>query len=372
MVYLKRTLKIFSLLIPVIVLTLIVQDVFFCNEDSMRNTGFYQEEKNSLDVVLIGSSEVMSDFYPGLAYRDYGITSYDWALNSASISLWKSKLEELKKYQNPKLIVVEVSGAFYTETSRVFSDSGIRYYVENMPLSFNKVRTIAEIPLEDEAISYYLPIVKYHSQIFDISSVKKSLECFSYISSSNQILKGITTKTALDKDFTLVDIPDEKKTIELNPEVERYLREFLEYCNDNAPCKVVFTAFPHRHGGDISENFLYKANRVEEIVKEYGYDFINFDRDNEQLGLDIENDYYNNFHMSIYGAQKFTKKFCDILTEEYGVTPSELSADLKAEWEQSAEYTENYIALAESYMKEGRDEFISEDSDLIDILVSGR
>lgn len=68
--------KIAALVIPVVLLILLfpVNDY----DDSVRIRNFYLETPNSLDVVVMGSSEDYAGYSPVLAYEEYGFTSYPY------------------------------------------------------------------------------------------------------------------------------------------------------------------------------------------------------------------------------------------------------------------------------------------------------
>ena len=82
-----------------------MQKYMFCYTDqsSERVRRFYQEEKNSLDVVFLGASEVFTGFSPALAYEEHGFTSYMYAIDANPGALYKYQLKEVMKHQQPKL-----------------------------------------------------------------------------------------------------------------------------------------------------------------------------------------------------------------------------------------------------------------------------
>ena len=79
--------------------------------DGIRIRGFYMEPKNSLDVVTLGASETYTSISPGLLWKDYGFTSYNYSIAGNPISLMKTQIKEVLKHQNPRIIVIEVNGA---------------------------------------------------------------------------------------------------------------------------------------------------------------------------------------------------------------------------------------------------------------------
>ena len=67
---LLRTLKFIALILPLLFLCIVAQEYLFDyrNYDTVRIEQFYEEEEDSLDVVIIGASEIFTGFAPGYAY----------------------------------------------------------------------------------------------------------------------------------------------------------------------------------------------------------------------------------------------------------------------------------------------------------------
>ncbi len=103
----KKTLLLFLFL-----LTVLTAYIHLCY--LFRNTGwsryditlFYEEPEDSLDVVLIGASNVFRYFNPLQAYAQEGFTSYDYAVEH-SIPVLTDAVKDIKRTQNPEVIVVD-------------------------------------------------------------------------------------------------------------------------------------------------------------------------------------------------------------------------------------------------------------------------
>ena len=83
------------------------------DHNQIRLAGFYAEEKNSLDMVVMGASETYYGYFADEAYKTAGITSYPYSFQYNPVSLWKYELKEILKRQKPKVLIVEVNGAGY-------------------------------------------------------------------------------------------------------------------------------------------------------------------------------------------------------------------------------------------------------------------
>ena len=162
--YLLRAIKIFCFVLLVAVCVGFLQEYVLCHADHNRERlkGFYQEDKDSLDVVYMGASDVYSDVAPGYAYRRDGITSYIFATQANSILNYKSQLKNVLSRQKDAIIVVELNGALYDTDEDMVKEANLRNYGDNVPLDAIKLGWIAQNVPENK-LEYLFPIMKYHS-----------------------------------------------------------------------------------------------------------------------------------------------------------------------------------------------------------------
>ena len=71
--YITRTIKLIAFALALLSVTYLLQAYVLKRNDNntLRMDGFYLEDKNSLDVVLIGASDVYAGFASPLAYDKY-------------------------------------------------------------------------------------------------------------------------------------------------------------------------------------------------------------------------------------------------------------------------------------------------------------
>lgn len=82
----------------------------FRNADARRMNylSFYEEKENSLDVVLVGGSNVFVYWDPMQAWGSHGITSFDYSMDSMPAAVMLTAVKEIVKTQSPKVIVIDV------------------------------------------------------------------------------------------------------------------------------------------------------------------------------------------------------------------------------------------------------------------------
>lgn len=371
--YLLRVVKALSLLLAVAVCTGLLQEYVLCHADHnrVRLKGFYEEDVNSLDVVYLGASDVYSDLSPGYAYRRDGVTGYLFASQADSILNYKSQLKNILSRQKNALVVVELNGALYEDDEEVLKEANFRNYTDHVPLDFTKLEWIAENAKENRA-EYLFPIIKYHGIWNEIEDDQKYRRTVIDLQKRGyNYLKGILNWTVVfnspDKSLNSSLQAAAGRKQPLTETQENGLRELLGFCKDEKLTNVVFARFPHIVTEKTLDRFE-RGNTVGDIVAEYGFDYLNFERDFALTGLDEKRDFYNLDHLNIYGQQKFTAFLTDYLKEHYALTPHELTGQQKEEWELCADYYAAYYRYSESMIKDLEVVELSEDSELIEKL----
>ena len=368
-----RFIKVFCLMLAVVLSLGFLQEYVLCHADHNRQRikGFYDEDKQSLDIVFLGASEVYSDFAPGCAYQHSGITSYLFATQANSILNYKAQLKNILSRQNPQLIVVELNGALYGNEADVVKEENLRNYADNVPLDCTKLEWISDNVSENHQ-EYLFPILKYHGVWKDIpSNMKYQSTIAGDKMRGYNYLKGILNETKVFRspqrsmNSTLSKLADKKKP--LTEIEEKNLRELLQYCKDENLNNVVFVRLPHIVVMRTYERFE-RSNTIGDIVNEYGYDYLNLERDIAQTGIQDDKHFYNLDHLNVYGQKLFTEYLTDYFSKQYGVKPRELSGSQKAEWDECADYYSAYFNYSDSLIKKGETRELSEDNELIETL----
>ena len=188
----------------------------------------------------------------------------------------------------------------------------LRKFVDNIPLSRNKIDAIERFVEEDKA-SYYLPWIVYHGQL---DNFKGLYYRFSQKNRNTTFLKGILSSNTSQEYEDLFEAENDYTALPISSKAESVLFDFLDYC-DTLNCKVVFTRFPHRITTQKELDELRKENYIEKKIKERGFDFLNFDHRLSEIGLSYENDYFSDSHLNVDGQIKLTRYIADILKNDY-------------------------------------------------------
>ncbi len=307
--------------------------------------GFYLEPENSLDVVLIGASELYTSFNSPLAWEEFGFTSYSLATPAFPGNLYQSALTEVLKRQSPKLVIFEINGFLYSDKA-MCEEAKQRKWIDNIPFSRNKLETIrANIPKEEQ-YSYLFPLFKYHTNWENLQKCTANVTA-QLILKDNGYMRTKSFNVAANID-TSTDL--EKKDPVLGDLAKKKLKELLEYCREQDLNQVLFMRCPHKE--TLGKKGRKTFAEIEALVEAYGYDFVNFDNRYEEVGLDLAKDFYNPQHMNIFGMQKYTYYLGEYITKRYNIE-SEHEDAIAEQWDSCAEYMHKVIAYAEKETLKG-------------------
>ena len=348
----RRAVKILSMVLALVLVFSIAQIYFWrCNShNELRLYGFRMEKENSLDVVLLGASDIYAYSAP-LAYSLQGFTSYPYAVSACSVCFWKAMLEDILAHQNPQLIVVETTGACYDTQRELHNNGALHYIMDSMPFRL-KQQAIRPLLTEenDSAAAFLFPGLKYHSNWNDPEDLKANyLNVRMLQKQGHAILRGTyTSRFAIGLQSEARNIADDRAEQPLDAEAEQALREFLETCREqNLP--VLFTCFPHQITTEDDEVYrdFKRTNTIGKIVEEYGFPFLNMETLSDEIGIDPERDYYNRTHLNLYGQQKLTEYLARYIGEEVGLVPRVQNAEQTRAWEESSDYYTRYCRYIE-------------------------
>lgn len=350
--YITRAVKLISFALAVLLMCYLLQAFVLKHNDNntLRMDGFFVEDKDTLDVAVIGASDVYAGFASPLAYDKYGITSYPFATQSAPPQAVIYQIQEVIKNQHPKLILVEVNSFTYRD-NQLPKESSHRMFVDNVPRDEIWRDYIKNNISEDKRLEFYFPLIKYHGSWSDYPwKIKFLMSDLAIRQRGYSLFRGF--KTVANEFHPTGKLYNDKttnndETMPISATSEKYLKELLDYLSENNIKNVVFTRFPHILDKNSFTRFKL-TNAIGNLIESYGYDFINLERYSVQEGFDIKKDFYNWDHLNIYGSEKLTNFYCQKFINEYGITPAALTEEQKAEWQKSA----NYYYMIYDYSRE--------------------
>ena len=294
--------------------------------------------EDDLDVILTGPSTLIDYYFPYQAWNDYGITSYNYSGPGLRSSLSREYLEDIRSTHRPDLYVVELSTMDLWDDSEV-DEGGLRNWSDSLfflnPYRIEGLKDYLDHHSYDirEAVSYYIPLIKYHTNynalseeyhwnfVFDRDSVRGLTKGY----------YGLETHTA----SALPDLTEERADRDLIQ--THYLNEILDYC-DKYDLTVLFLVTPHPRDHEACTVF----NTWGDMITERGYDYLDMNRYYDEIGIDAESDFANYGHVNHIGAMKCTAFLAEYFTRHYDLTDHRGDPDYSAWSEEYDAYSSNF------------------------------
>lgn len=275
--------------------------------------GFYELEENSIDVLFLGSSQVMTAISPVQIYEESGISSYNMGTEQQNMVISYYLLREALRFQKPRIVVLDVFFLFpYNgNTSPLNSNEEfVRKPIDYMKWSSNKwetIRTVCSLDSEHDIKSYLFPFLRFHSRWSDLT-----LEDFTYLfkGKKNPLMGFSITKEKLPQSFQGF-VPGSSSLTEEPPEtMQLYLEKIIALCKEENITLILIKT--PRGDGSFGE---VRHNTVQKIAEENGLVFIDFNEKSlmEEIHFDPVNDYLDFSHINFYGAEKISDYLADYL-----------------------------------------------------------
>lgn len=269
----------------------------------------YKLEKDTVDVLFVGSSHVYRNVDPSILYETEGITAYD--LGTASQTFWNSYylMVEALKVQHPKVIALDIYKAYLPDD---YEDEGIASKATtSIHFSPNRIRAVnAAVSSLRSRLKYYLGLPMYHTRY-------------------NQLNIGdfrIGGNRALYRDFLgympLFKSRKGKGTQKLSEVTERtpvseknmkYLKMMMELCKKH-DVEFMLIKTPYFKKSETYQKY-YKY--LEDFAGENNINFFYANDYFDEVGIDVKHDFASGSHLNHGGVKKYMPLLGTYLKEHY-------------------------------------------------------
>ena len=288
----------------------------------------YYNETVPHDVVFVGDCEVYENFSPVTMWERYGISSY--IRGSAQQLIWQSYylLEDIFKYETPEVIVFNVLSMKYGEPQ---SESYNRLNLDGMRLSSSKIKAVrASMTEEENLITYIFPLLRYHDRWREISG-----DDVKYMFSRDEVGHSGYLMQCGVRPVETIPTPIPLEDYAFAGVCWEYLDKMRELCQKHGSELILIKApslYPHWY-----EEW---ESQIVEYANKYGLKYYNLLAVSDEIGIDWSADTYDmGLHLNVYGAEKLSDYFGQILSDEVGVSDRR----------NDAEYADIWVGKCEKY-----------------------
>lgn len=333
--------KIIAFLLIFLMLFHIVTDLFRTKSYYFSINPIYNLPKNSVDVLLFGSSHMNDAISPMDLWNDYGITSFNAAVAQQTIPASYFEMREILKVQKPKVIVVETY-VLRLDALMAGGEGNLHWLVDNVPLSLGISETIQTLIQKDHnKTEYYLNLYSFHNRWKQLSrnDFKPSL-------GYNRGGQTETYNQHFAVDYpTIIPRNETQKPPDLSLE---YLYKMIKLCREQE-IPLVFMLAPYNADSDEQKKFNY----VDIVAREENNSHINFLYHLDEIGFDFAKDMANSGHVNYFGAQKITSYLGEYLQNTYHLKDHRNDPKIANRW--NKDYETFARELNNDMMKTARD-----------------
>lgn len=299
----------------------------FINDSTTMINGFYAEDKNSIDVLVVGSSNAFCTIDPVVLYEEEGIAAYDFCSSSQPMNLSLLYVKEAFKKQTPKVVALEVN-MIPAENITHIPENRLRWGLTDMPLTIDKLKCLYQSlgRVDAEYMSYVFPVLRYHGRWKELS---KQDYTYMFADKSNFTKGYLVTQETSSEMVNLSDYDSEGETW-IEDDVENCVKQIADLC-DQKGAKLVLFKSPRQ------EWYQYHTRAVRELADKYGLEYVDYNELKEEIGLDAAADFRDGEHLNDYGAAKVTRHFGSWLKSQYDL-PDRREGQKDNSWDEALQY----------------------------------
>lgn len=287
--------------------------------DTNQNKTFYRTEKDSVDVLIVGSSTLLVGLSPLELWENYGIVAHTRASTVQAPAVTWFNVKEAYKYQKPKVVVIGITSLFNSYDYDK-NEPYVRRGMDFKKLSLDKLKTISEITERSNSqhiLDYVFPILRYHDrwkdlQLADIQNLRYKRD---FMRGQYPVYKSkpIESRAVVDK-----SVPAAKA----DPDSWSFYKKTIDYCTEQGS-KVIVVNMP-----DDRWNYG-KYLTAKDLLEKSGVEYIDFNLEEslEALSIDWNKDFYDPHHLNPVGAQKTTAYLGNYLIENHPEVPVNQCSD---------------------------------------------
>ena len=333
-------------------------------------SGFYEMEKDSLDVLFLGSSHCYCSFSPREFYDRFEFTGYN--LGSSQQSVWLSYywLKEALGYQSPSVIVLETF--FVTTNDGTGGDEpSVRKALDFMrpsPVKAEAVKTVSELHENVDPESFLLTNLRFHARTGDLKiqdfdtgllengtammgycplGYREHGEVFEPLKDSQGKADPQAAGGAAGSD------PEDgadgsAEAIPLYPAAEEYLEKIVSLCEERG-ILLLFVKAPTTHWS------VEEHDAVARFAGDHNIRFIDYNLPSEYAGLgyDFSQDSFDYGHPNVKGARKIAAALGPVIKEMQG----ERSGSNPQPGQAAPEKTSRANAGSDAQWESGREDY---------------
>lgn len=311
----KKVCRIVGFLLILTVVMLKVNDVvaFKYTDGVTQMEEFYNQEKGSVDVLVLGSSHAFVNVNPAMLEEEFGIRAYD--LCGSMQPMWNTYyyFKEALKYQTPQLVVLDVYRlveAFpYSKESKIVKNT------YGMKFSQNKYESIKESLAPEDMGDVWLHMAEfpsYHSRYVDLT--KADFDRGLLIGEDYRGAHPVTEVATMERP----EVSHVTETMEIEPKTMEYFEKILMLAGEHEiPVLLINAPYIVQEDDKKVFNTLEDYLETQKIYEHVAY--VDFNEMYDEMEIDFATDFADYNHLNVNGLPKFNRALGSYIKENYYV-----------------------------------------------------
>ena len=285
----------------------------------------YKQEKNTIDVLYVGNSNVYTGVSPLEIYDNIGVTGFSASTPQQDMIGSYYIIKDFFKTQKPKVVMLE-TGEIFTIREH-FTELGMRSEIDYKNSEIAKLDILNDECMNfslSEKISYLFPVIRFHDRYqrlseFDIRKLIQRRE----ISYKGYLYDKRTDKykqksknnyqeyKKFEDEHKRTDI--EKSDLKIQDYIDEKIDLLVEFCKDN-DSELVLMTMPV-----TDDRAVEKSEYIKSYAEKKGIKYVDFNMETDEP-IDWETDTQDKGqHLNIKGAEKVGRYISKYLTDNFNL-----------------------------------------------------
>lgn len=269
---------------------------------SVKVGGFYNEPENSMDIMYFGSSHMYCSIDPQIVEDQAGLRSYILATQEQPIWISYYYMKEALKTQKPKIMVLEVN--MMAEEKNVPKQGTLYSAMDPIPLSKNKIDMIFTSVPKGERRNYIFNIMKYHGRWEELNLEDYKQE----FKKKRDPYRGYVCLETIKPITHREDVSNITEIRQPLPKTMKYLEKIYQLTKKENISLVLLKA-----PSNPTKEEQMQYNAAWKFAEARGIAYVDYNQKYDELGLNLNEDFYDRRHLNFRGVQKLTPQFAEYL-----------------------------------------------------------
>lgn len=292
----------------------------------------YYMEKNSLDVLFMGSSHVYCTFIPDIFEESWGCSAFNLTSGNQNVIQTYYNLKEALRFQKPKVVVFDaysLNNVDNWQPSNDFNSFKI-LNLDGMRMGKVKMEAVKAQMLPENVIKYYAVISRTHANWEDFKNIRTQLKR-KFHHSVDEDYKGYDGVKAEMTPETrrgykqMEGIPEE---YEICDNQKKHFDMMAQLCRDN-DIRLVVVMAPILKEWRQHTDYESRHRQIKEMTDKNGVFFLDYNFIYDRLGLNFH--YFRNDVNSQKGNVHLNDKGAMVISEDFAQRMVWLTYDIHGE-----------------------------------------